>query len=45
MKLAVIGDFSGIKSKSLNDFIRESNNRGVIGFVSSVNEAIASLDQ
>ena len=28
MKLAIIGDFQDVKSKSLRDFIRESNNRG-----------------
>lgn len=30
MKLAIIGDFAVIESKSLRDFIRESNNRGII---------------
>lgn len=40
MKLSVIGDFTGISSKSLRDFIRESNNRGIITFVDSVEKAI-----
>lgn len=40
MKLAIIGDFSDIKSKSLKDFIRESNTLGVINFVASLDEAI-----
>lgn len=40
MKLAIIGDFSNIGSKSLRDFIRESNRRGVIIFVSSSDEAL-----
>lgn len=43
-KLAIIGDFSDIKSKSLRDFIMESNKRGSISFVSSFNEAISKLD-
>lgn len=42
-KLAIIGAFSDIKSKSLNDFIRESNNTGRIIFVESINEAIQRL--
>jgi hypothetical protein len=40
MKLSVIGDFTQLKSKSLNDFIRESNKGGVITFKSSVSDAI-----
>jgi Domain of unknown function (DUF4180) len=40
MRLAILGDFSGIKSKSLGDFIRESNNRGIITFVGSISEAL-----
>ena len=43
MKLAIIGDFSDIKSKSLRDFIRESNTFGVINFVASLDEALARL--
>jgi hypothetical protein len=45
MKLAIIGDFTEIKSKSLRDFIRESNNRRTISFVSSIEEALAILDK
>ena len=44
MKLAIIGDFSGFKSKNLRDFIRESNIRGTICFVDSLEEALARLD-
>jgi len=44
-KLAIIGDFSEVKSKSLRDFIRESNNRGTINFVPSITEALSKLDQ
>ena len=43
-KLAIIGDFSEIRSKSLRDFIRESNNRGTINFVPSITEALSKLD-
>jgi Domain of unknown function (DUF4180) len=45
MKLAIIGDFSEIKSKSLRDFIRESNNRKTISFVETLNEALSILDK
>jgi len=45
MKLAIIGDFSEIKSKSLRDFIRESNYRKIISFVSTLNEALSILDK
>lgn len=40
MKLAVIGDFSNVESKSLRDFIRESNERKFINFVDSLPEAV-----
>jgi hypothetical protein len=43
MKLAIIGDFSEVKSKSLRDFIRESNTLGVINFTGSLAEAIDKL--
>ncbi|MBE0676415.1 MAG: DUF4180 domain-containing protein [Bacteroidales bacterium] len=43
MKLAIIGDFSDVKSKSLGDFIRESNRRGIINFVKTTDEAIELL--
>jgi len=42
-KLAIVGDFSQYKSKSLHDFIRESNKLGHILFASSVNEALNKL--
>jgi len=41
MKLAIIGDFSNIKSKSLRDFVRESNARGIITFVDSLEKAVS----
>ena len=40
MKLTIVGDFSGIKSKSLGDFIRESNRVGSISFVDSLDKAL-----
>lgn len=40
MKLAIIGDFSSIKSKSLNDFIRECNRSSHILFTGSLSEAL-----
>lgn len=44
MQLAIVGDFLNIKSKSLRDFIRESNKTGRICFVESLDEAIQFLD-
>lgn len=38
-KLAIVGDFSEVSSKSLRDFIRESNRTGSINFVQSLEEA------
>lgn len=42
-QLAIIGDFSKYPSQSLQDFIRESNQKGQINFVSSMEEAQRSL--
>jgi len=39
VQLAIIGDFSKYTSKSLRDFIFESNKYGQINFVSSFEEA------
>lgn len=44
MSLTIIGDFKKFKSKSLEDFIRESNKRGVISFVDSFKKAMKSPD-
>jgi len=44
MKLAIIGDFSRFTSKSLLDFIRESNRRRIINFAYSLDEALSVLD-
>ena len=43
MRLAVIGDFSKYKSKSLKDFIRESNTMGRVVFVPTFEDAIEKL--
>jgi hypothetical protein len=39
MQLAIVGDFSKYTSKSLRDFIFESNKQGRVSFVSSLEEA------
>jgi hypothetical protein len=44
-RLAIIGDFSKYESKSLADFIYESNKGRRINFVGSVDEAIKALSQ
>jgi hypothetical protein len=43
VQLAIIGDFSRYKSKSLRDFMFESNKHGRINFVNSIEEAKKSL--
>lgn len=43
MPLTIIGDFSKFKSKSLNDFIFESNKGKHINFAGSQSEAIKAL--
>ncbi|MEJ2567960.1 MAG: DUF4180 domain-containing protein [candidate division WOR-3 bacterium] len=42
-KLAIVGDFSDVSSKSLRSFIHESNKTGDTSFVSSVQEAKEKL--
>lgn len=42
-KLAIIGDFSKFRSKSLQDFIRESNKGNRIFFVNTFDEALNRL--
>jgi hypothetical protein len=42
-KLAIVGDFSKYQSKSLQDFIRESNRGNRIFFVESLSEALLRL--
>ena len=43
MQLAIVGDFSQYASKSLQDFIFESNKVGRINFVASIEEARQKL--
>ena len=45
MKLAIIGDFSLYRSRSLNDFINESNRGNTIFFVSSLEEGKNILEE
>lgn len=41
--LAIVGRFEALPGKSIRDFIQESNKRGHICFVSTVQEALACL--
>ena len=43
VRLVILGDFSKFESKSLNDFIRESNNGKQVNFLASKDEAINKL--
>ena len=43
VRLIIIGDFSGISSKSLHDFISESNRSGRVVFADTLDHAIALL--
>jgi hypothetical protein len=43
VRLAIVGDFSSYTSKSITDFMFESNKMGQINFVKSVDEALAVL--
>jgi hypothetical protein len=42
-KLAIIGDFSKYQSKSLQDFIRESNKGNAVFFVDNMESALIKL--
>jgi hypothetical protein len=44
-QLAIVGEFSKYKSKSLHDFIFESNKTGRINFIESVEEAKERLSR
>jgi hypothetical protein len=44
-RLAIIGDFSKYKSKSLADFIRESNKGRSIFFVNNLDDALSNLSK
>ena len=43
MRLAIVGDFSTIKSRSLTDFIYESNQGRHVNFVATTAEALTRL--
>jgi hypothetical protein len=43
MRLAIVGDFSHLKSRSWRDFIRESNRGRTVSFSSTLQEAISAL--
>ena len=43
MRLAVVGDFSDLRSKSWRDFIRESNRGRTVNFLSSFDDAMMIL--
>lgn len=43
VRLAIVGDFSSYTSKSIRDFIRESNRRGHVVFVETVDDALVKL--
>lgn len=45
MKVAIVGDFSAYSSKSLKDFITESNKGNAIFFMPSEKEAIEKLSK
>ncbi|MDX9774176.1 MAG: DUF4180 domain-containing protein [Bacteroidales bacterium] len=43
MRLAIVGDFSHLTSRSWLDFIRESNRGKTVMFVSTIDDAIIAL--
>lgn len=45
LRLAIVGDWEQIESRSLRDFIRESNRGGQVCFVPHVQEALHRLSQ
>lgn len=42
--LVIVGDFSSFTSKSLSNFILESNKGKQVNFMGSINEALAALE-
>jgi len=44
-QLAIVGDFSAYSSKSLRDFIYESNKSNTVVFVGTVDEALKRLSE
>lgn len=45
MRLVIVGDFSAFTSKSLKDFIYESNQGKQVNFVASIEEALDVLSR
>lgn len=45
MRLVIVGDFTKYESKSLKDFIFESNKGTTVNFVSSVTEVLNKSDE
>jgi hypothetical protein len=45
VQLAIVGDFTKYNSKSLNNFIYESNKGRLINFVSTLTEALGVLSE
>jgi hypothetical protein len=45
VRLAIVGDFTQFTSKSIKDFIFESNNGRQVNFVSSLTEALHRLSR
>lgn len=43
VRLAIVGDFTPYSSKSIKDFIYESNKKGQINFVNTTTEALSLL--
>lgn len=43
VRLAIVGDFTPYTSKSIKDFIYESNKKGQINFVKTITEALNVL--
>jgi hypothetical protein len=43
VRLVIVGDFDDVESRSLQDFIRESNKSKLVNFLSSKEEAINRL--
>ena len=43
VRLTIVGDFEEVESKSLRDFIRESNRGKLVNFVDSLEEAVRRL--
>ncbi len=45
MRLAIVGDFSHLTSKSWRDFIRESNRGRTVSFLPTLDEALTVLEK